>query len=192
MNLTNIHEDVGLSPGLAHGLIAMRCDVGHRCSSDLVFQWLWCRLAAAALTWLIAWELTYAAHTALKKAKKRGGEGIKLYKDTLLGQKMPQEMQRPKDRRQVEVYDQLKQWLLYITLWGGNLLVSTQGQWPASSFPGSKKSQWIFLSMGSFLSDLEKPIFESRPEKGKKGQRSFSDLVRSIALSGYTAIFRAL
>ena len=28
--------------------IAMNCDIGHRCSSDLVFLWLWCRLAVVA------------------------------------------------------------------------------------------------------------------------------------------------
>ena len=49
-NLTHIHEDVGLIPGLTHGLgsgVALSCGVGDRHSSDLV--WHWHRLAPAAL-----------------------------------------------------------------------------------------------------------------------------------------------
>ena len=32
--------------------------------------WLWCRLAAAALIWPLAWKLPYAMHVALKRQKK--------------------------------------------------------------------------------------------------------------------------
>ena len=35
--------------------------------------WLWCRLAAAALSQLLAWELLYATSVALKKSKYRFG-----------------------------------------------------------------------------------------------------------------------
>ena len=46
----------------------MSCGVGCRYSSDLALLWLWCRLAAAAPIWSLAWELPYATGTALKKA----------------------------------------------------------------------------------------------------------------------------
>jgi len=36
--------------------IAMSCGVGHRCSSDLVLLWLWCRPAATAPIRPLAWE----------------------------------------------------------------------------------------------------------------------------------------
>ena len=42
-DLTRIHEDVGLTPGLISG-------VGHRHSSDLALLRLWGRPAAAVLT----------------------------------------------------------------------------------------------------------------------------------------------
>ena len=51
--------------------IAMSCGVGRRCSLDLVLLWLWCRPAATALLWPLAWELPYAAGVALKSQKKK-------------------------------------------------------------------------------------------------------------------------
>ena len=52
----------------------MSSSVGHRCSSDPVLLWLWCRPAAVVLILLLAWELPYAAGAALKipKRKKEG------------------------------------------------------------------------------------------------------------------------
>ena len=44
-NLTSIHEDVGLIPGLAQ---RASCGVGGRCGLDLALPWLWYRRAAAA------------------------------------------------------------------------------------------------------------------------------------------------
>ena len=52
-NLTNIHEDVGLIPGLSQWVkgysIASRCSVGHRQGSNMALLWLWHRLATPSL-----------------------------------------------------------------------------------------------------------------------------------------------
>ena len=52
MNLTSIHEDMGLIRGpaqLAKGSgVAVSCGIGRRRGSDPVLLWLWCRPAAAA------------------------------------------------------------------------------------------------------------------------------------------------
>ena len=70
MNLTSIHEDAGLIPGLAHLVkgsgVALSCGVGRRYRSDLRLWWLWCRLAATALIRPPAWEPPYAVGVALK------------------------------------------------------------------------------------------------------------------------------
>ena len=48
----------------------MSCGVGHRHCLDLALLWLWCRLAAAALVGLLAWEPPYATGAALKSKKQ--------------------------------------------------------------------------------------------------------------------------
>ena len=45
----------------------MSCGVGCRRSLDLVLQWLWCRLIAAAPIRSLAWEPPHAVGVALKK-----------------------------------------------------------------------------------------------------------------------------
>ena len=50
---------------------AMSCGVGHRCGSDLVLLWLWCRPAAIAPIGCLAWGPPYASGAALKTPKKK-------------------------------------------------------------------------------------------------------------------------
>ena len=48
----------------------MSCGVGRQRGSDLAL----CKLAAAALIQLLAWQLTYATGAALKIKKRGGGD----------------------------------------------------------------------------------------------------------------------
>ena len=56
----------------------MNYGIGHRCGSNPVLLWLWCRLAATALIRPLAWEPPYATSAALKsqkeKEKQKGSE----------------------------------------------------------------------------------------------------------------------
>ena len=49
----------------------MNCGVGCRLGSDPVLPWLWGRLVAIALIRPLAWELPYAAGTALENAERQ-------------------------------------------------------------------------------------------------------------------------
>ena len=53
---------------------ARSCSIGLRCDSDLVLLWVWCRLAAEALTQSLAQELPYVTGVA----KKKGGGIIRV------------------------------------------------------------------------------------------------------------------
>ena len=47
--------------------VATNCGIGHRCGSDLVLPWLWCRPAAAAPTQSLVQGLLYAADMSIKR-----------------------------------------------------------------------------------------------------------------------------
>ena len=66
-------------PGLAQwdkNLALLR--VGHRCGSDSMLLWLWCRQAAAAPIQPPAWELPYAADAEGRKEGRSEGKKISL------------------------------------------------------------------------------------------------------------------
>ena len=56
------------------------CGVGGRCSLDLAWLWLWCRMAAAALIRPLAWEPPGAAGAALKTKKRKRNENVGIKK----------------------------------------------------------------------------------------------------------------
>ena len=61
---------LGLTQWLKQSGIAVSYGAVHRHGLDLAFPWLWCRLVAAILILLLAWELSYAVDVALKRQKK--------------------------------------------------------------------------------------------------------------------------
>ena len=73
-NLTSIHEDEGLIPGLTHWVKIWHCyefGVGCRHSPDPMLLWLWSRPVTTALIGPLAWEPPLAEGVALKRQQKK-------------------------------------------------------------------------------------------------------------------------
>ena len=75
-NPTSIHKDAGLIPGLAQGLRIQRyrelwCGCRFGLDPLLLWLWLWCRPAAAALIGPLAWEPPCDVGEALKIQKTK-------------------------------------------------------------------------------------------------------------------------
>ena len=75
-NLTSLHEDARLIPGLAQWVkgssVAVNCGVGGRHSLDLVLLWLWLTAPIGPL----AWEFPYVMGVALKRQKTNKQKSI--------------------------------------------------------------------------------------------------------------------
>ena len=78
---------------------------------DQVLLWLWCRLAAAASIWPLAWELPYATGTALKRKKKKKEEWNIIYMQAVTERKLEW-------RHEYQPKFTLKQKLLLALKWG--------------------------------------------------------------------------
>ena len=76
MNLTSVHEDAGLEPGLAQwvgvgGSRVVSCSVDRGGGADPARLWLQCRQIAVAPVPPLAWALLYATGVALKRRRKK-------------------------------------------------------------------------------------------------------------------------
>ena len=69
VNLTSIHEDEGLSPGLTQWVKDPACGIGSRPGIDLAL--LWHKPAAVARIQALAWKPPYAVNVALKRQKQQ-------------------------------------------------------------------------------------------------------------------------
>ena len=72
-NPTNIHEDVGLIPGLKGGgpSVAMSCGISYIRGSDPMLLWLWYRLAAVAPILILSLGTSICRQCSPKKEEKR-------------------------------------------------------------------------------------------------------------------------
>ena len=75
MNPTSVYKEVDSTPGLAQWVkdlaLLVSCGVGHRCGSDPMLLWLWCRWVATALISTHSLRTSICPGNSPKKTKKK-------------------------------------------------------------------------------------------------------------------------